>query len=108
MIHKFLHRFFQARLHKVIIIFVGLFFLNSCGTLLSPKSSFTHKSKEINYGILALDSIGLLVLIFPGLIALGVDHITGALYLTPEAAEERAANEKVLTPASIRKIMVDS
>ncbi len=49
--------------------------------VLSRASRPDHRQWRIDPGIVALDAIGLLFYIIPGLIAFGVDFATGAIYL---------------------------
>lgn len=51
-----------------------------CGLLLYPERQ-GQKSGSIDPGVAILDAAGLVVFIVPGLIAFGVDFITGCIYL---------------------------
>jgi hypothetical protein len=65
---------------------IGLaFFLASCGTLLYPERR-GQPAGRLDVGVVALDGVGLLVFILPGVIAFVVDFATGAIYLPPEYA----------------------
>ena len=56
--------------------------LTACGSLFYPeRRGQITGSGRIDPGIVALDAIGLLFYIIPGLIAFGVDFATGAIYL---------------------------
>ena len=52
----------------------------SCGLVLYPERQ-GQKSGKIDPGVAILDAAGLIVFIIPGLIAFGVDFITGCIYL---------------------------
>jgi hypothetical protein len=65
---------------------VGLaFFLTSCGTILYPERR-GQSAGRLDIGVVALDGIGLLLFLVPGVIAFAVDFATGAIYLPPEYA----------------------
>lgn len=61
----------------------------SCGLLIYPERK-GQKSGSIDPGIAILDAAGLLVFVVPGLIAFGVDFVTGCIYLP---GGKRAAND---------------
>jgi hypothetical protein len=61
------------------------FFLASCGTLLYPERR-GQPAGRLDIGVVALDGIGLLVFLVPGVIAFAVDFATGAIYLPPGCA----------------------
>jgi hypothetical protein len=81
---------------------IGLaFFLASCGTLLYPERR-GQPAGRLDVGVVALDGVGLLVFILPGVIAFVVDFTTGAIYLPPEYA--------VVVPSAgmeLRQVRVD-
>ncbi|WP_392384467.1 hypothetical protein [Marinomonas primoryensis] len=54
--------------------------ITACGTLLYPERR-GQKNGQIDIGVAALDAIGLLFFFVPGVVAFGVDFITGAIYL---------------------------
>src|SRR5262249_49153096 len=65
---------------------IGLaFFLASCGTLLYPERQGQPVGR-LDVGVVALDGVGLLLFLVPGVIAFVVDFSTGAIYLPPEYA----------------------
>jgi len=61
-------------------------FLASCGTLLYPERR-GQPAGRLDVGVVALDGIGLLVFLVPGVIAFAVDFATGAIYLPPGYAK---------------------
>src|SRR5262249_7729458 len=61
------------------------FFLASCGTLLYPERRGQPVGR-LDVGVVALDGVGLLLFLVPGVIAFLVDFATGAIYLPPEYA----------------------
>jgi hypothetical protein len=58
------------------------FFLASCGTLLYPERRGQPVGR-LDIGVVALDGVGLLLFLVPGVIAFAVDFATGAIYLPP-------------------------
>ena len=54
--------------------------VTACGTLLYPERR-GQTNGQIDVGVAALDAIGLLLFFVPGVVAFGVDFITGAIYL---------------------------
>src|SRR6516225_1345537 len=79
----------------------GAVFLASCGTVLYPERRGQPVGR-LDVGVVALDGIGLLAFLVPGVIAFAVDFATGAIYLPPECA--------LLVPgaaAELRKVQVD-
>jgi hypothetical protein len=63
----------------------GAVFLASCGTVLYPERRGQPVGR-LDVGVVALDGIGLLAFLVPGVIAFAVDFATGAIYLPPECA----------------------
>jgi hypothetical protein len=53
--------------------------ITACGTLLYPERR-GQTNGQIDIGVAALDAIGLLFFFVPGVVAFGVDFITGAIY----------------------------
>lgn len=87
-------------MRKLSIIFLLLLFAqtSSCGLLLYPERQ-GQTGGRIDPGVAVLDAIGLLFYIVPGLVAFGVDFITGTIYVPGTQASN-------LDPASIREIKV--
>ena len=54
---------------------------SGCGTLLFPERQDQPHSGKLDPNVLILDGIGLLFFILPGLVAFGIDALTGAAYL---------------------------
>ncbi len=54
--------------------------VSGCGTILYPERR-GQPSGRLDWGVVALDGIGLLFFFIPGVIAFAVDFITGAIYL---------------------------
>jgi hypothetical protein len=71
------------------------FSLASCGTLLYPERR-GQPAGRLDIGVVALDGIGLLLFLVPGVIAFAVDFATGAIYLPPGCAALDTAAAKDL------------
>src|SRR6187431_3302852 len=54
-----------------------------CGTLMHPDRRYAPNDGRLDWGIVALDTLGLLLFFIPGVIAFAVDFTTGAIYLPP-------------------------
>lgn len=61
------------------------FSLASCGTVLYPERR-GQPAGRLDIAVVALDGIGLLLFLVPGVIAFAVDFATGAIYLPPGCA----------------------
>ena len=79
----------------------GAVFLASCGTVLYPERR-GQPAGRLDIGVVALDGIGLLLFLVPGVIAFAVDSATGAIYLPPEYAMHAPG-----MGADLRKVQVD-
>jgi hypothetical protein len=67
--------------------------LSACGTLFYPDRRGQNEGR-IDPVVAALDAIGILFYVLPGLIAFGVDFATGAIYL-PDNQTYSVAPEKL-------------
>lgn len=79
-----------------------------CGTLIYPERR-GQTSGRIDPGIAILDGVGLLVFIIPGLIAFGVDFMTGAIYM-PGGEKTTAVvplGEGPVDPAAVEQLVVE-
>lgn len=63
-----------------------------CGTLLYPERR-GQRSGRFDWGVVALNAVGLLFFFIPGVIAFAVDFSTGAIYL-PESASVPAQSAR--------------
>ena len=80
-----MHRAHRARRNVRIAgtLMIGLaFFLASCGTVIYPERR-GQPAGRLDIGVVALDGLGLLLFLVPGVIAFAVDFATGAIYLPP-------------------------
>jgi hypothetical protein len=76
-------------------------FLASCGTILYPERRGQPVGR-LDIGVVALDGIGLLLFLIPGVIAFAVDFATGAIYLPPQCATNAPGMD-----AELRKVQVN-
>ena len=76
----------------LILLLCGFIVLSSCGSILKPQNNFKRHSERYDYFILGLDLAGLCLFIVPGIVAIVVDHSTGALYLSPQEASAPESN----------------
>lgn len=86
--------------------------LAACGTLFYPERRGQIDGK-LDPVVFALDAVGLLLYIVPGLIALGIDFATGAIYLpggekysvAPEALRDAVDNQGQVNRQRLRAII---
>jgi hypothetical protein len=72
---------FKSKLLNGIIALMVLY-ISSCGTILYPERK-GQKPGKIDVKVAALDAIGLLFFIIPGVIAFVIDYNNGTIYLPP-------------------------
>lgn len=70
----------MRRIRGWLLLLVLVVQTAGCGLLLYPERQ-GRKSGRIDPGVAILDAAGLVVFVVPGLIAFGVDFITGCIYL---------------------------
>ncbi len=85
--------------------------LSGCGTLFYPDRRGQLKG-QIDPAIAALDAIGILFFVIPGLIAFAIDFGTGAIYLpegrysvAPERLQEAVGSDGRVDPVRLRAIL---
>jgi hypothetical protein len=83
----------SSRLIGGAVIAALLSQLTACGTLFYPDRRGQIEGR-VDPVIVALDAIGILFYVLPGLIAFGVDFATGAIYL-PGGTTAQVAPEKL-------------
>ncbi|PIQ81537.1 MAG: hypothetical protein COV76_08165 [Candidatus Omnitrophica bacterium CG11_big_fil_rev_8_21_14_0_20_64_10] len=69
---------------QVLVCFILAAQLAGCGTLLHPERR-GQRGGRLDIGIVALDAIGLVFFLIPGIIAFAVDFHEGTIYLPPGA-----------------------
>ncbi|WP_439859789.1 polyribonucleotide nucleotidyltransferase [Pseudomonas sp. MBLB4136] len=70
----------QNRLISGVLAATLLTQLSACGTLFYPERRGQIEGK-VDPVVVAMDAIGILFFVIPGLIAFGIDFATGAIYL---------------------------
>ena len=83
----------QSRVIGGVLVAALLTQLTACGTLFYPERRGQIEGK-VDPVIVALDAIGILFYVIPGLIAFGVDFATGAIYY-PGGTTAQVAPEKL-------------
>jgi hypothetical protein len=71
--------FIKTKFIKIAIVFL-LIFQTSCGYVFYPERRNQKGAKEVDLAIVALDAIGLLFFVVPGVIAFAVDISTNTIY----------------------------
>jgi hypothetical protein len=74
-----------------------------CGTILHPERRYQPNDGSLDWGIVALDTLGLLLFFIPGVIAFAVDFTTGAIYLPPSGYSDAkpSANDEPLVEVQV-------
>lgn len=67
-------------LTRFLLIFVIIFNLSACGTILYPERK-GQVGGRLDVGVVLLNAVGLLVYFIPGVIAFAVDFSNGTIYL---------------------------
>lgn len=85
--------------------------LTACGTLFYPDRRGQIDGR-IDPAVAALDAVGLLFYVIPGLIAFGVDFATGAIYLpdakysvAPEKLKDAVGEDGTVDKAKLKAIL---
>ena len=71
-----------------------------CGTILHPERR-GQPAGDLDWGIVALDAIGLFFFFIPGVIAFAVDFSNGTIYLPPRHYGEREIDAR---PGALRSV----
>ena len=83
----------SSRVTGGILVATLLTQLTACGTLFYPDRRGQIEGK-VDPVIVALDAVGILFYVIPGLIAFGIDFATGAIYL-PGGSTAQVSPEKL-------------
>jgi len=83
----------SSRVTGGVVIATLLTQLTACGTLFYPDRRGQIEGK-VDPVIVALDAVGILFYVIPGLIAFGIDFATGAIYL-PGGSTAQVSPEKL-------------
>lgn len=60
--------------------------VSACGYLIFEERAGQPPGGQLDWGIVALDAVGLLFGVIPGIVAFAVDFSTGCIYLPPQSA----------------------
>ncbi len=71
-----------------------------CGTVLHPERK-GQPAGSLDWGIVALDAIGLLFFFVPGVIAFAVDFNNGTIYLPPTQSSQKSPEETPLVSVKV-------
>lgn len=71
-----------GRRHFLASVALGITGTAGCGTILYPERR-GQPAGRLDWGVVALDGVGLLLFFVPGVIAFAVDFATGSIYLPP-------------------------
>lgn len=89
------HPINKGRYSKLTKGMVGLLLmsqLTACGTILYPERR-GQSHGAIDAGVVALNAVGLILFFVPGVVAFGVDFVTGAIYLPGGATASLTEDE---------------
>ncbi|MDX5373596.1 MAG: polyribonucleotide nucleotidyltransferase [Pseudomonadaceae bacterium] len=85
--------------------------LTACGTILYPDRRGQLEGR-IDPAVAAMDAIGILFFVIPGLIAFAIDFATGAIYLpggsysvAPEALHEAVGADGRIDPSRLKAVL---
>lgn len=65
----------------LLVLSISVLSLQACGTLIKRDQIGKAHSKKLDLPIVALNAIGLVLFIVPGVVAFTVDYLNGTLYL---------------------------
>jgi hypothetical protein len=79
--------------------------LAGCGMIIHPERRNQPPGGGLDWGIVALDGLGLLLFFIPGVIAFAVDFATGAIFLPPTGFGDarRPVNDEQLVEVRVPK-----
>jgi len=88
--------------------------LSACGTLLYPERR-GQTTGTIDVGVALLDAVGLLFFFVPGVVAFGVDFVTGGIYLpggrvatlTPEERQRITRGKDAIDVAAFKQVLAE-
>src|SRR5690554_15030 len=100
----------KSKTVKAAVLIFATLHLSACGTILYPERK-GQVSGQIDAGVAALNGIGLLFFLVPGVIAFAVDFSNGTIYLPGTAAVDGDDDVRVvhtgkqLTPDQLQAII---
>lgn len=86
---------------SVLVVLAGFLSLQACGTILKRNQVGKAHSGRLDLGIVALDTVGLVLFIVPGVVAFTMDYLNGTLYL-PAGDTAKLENS---SPENIQKVL---
>src|SRR5690606_37658262 len=95
---------------KATVLMLAMLHLSACGTILYPERK-GQVSGQIDAGVAALNGIGLLFFLVPGVIAFAVDFSNGTIYLPNSSATDTDDDVRVvhagkhLTPDQLQALI---
>lgn len=91
----------RRRFIALAIAQANLLGITGCGTVLHPERK-GQTAGSLDWGIVALDAVGLLFFFIPGVIAFAVDFNNGTIYLPPGQSGQKTAENKETPLVSVR------
>ncbi|MEQ1831352.1 MAG: hypothetical protein ABL921_35730 [Pirellula sp.] len=90
-----------SRARFISLTLLGLLKVSAvgCGTILYPARR-GQPAGRLDWGVVAMDTVGLLFFFVPGVIAFAVDFNNGTIYMPPEGALELPQTSTALTQTS--------
>ncbi len=88
----------------ICLCFTLIFNATGCGTILYPERK-GQIDGQLDTGVVALNAIGLLFFLIPGVIAFAVDFSNGTIYLPNTGRAE--INPKILEQISEKEVTID-
>jgi len=85
----------------VLVVLLCFLTLQACGTLLKREQIGKAHSNNLDIGIVALDALGLILFIVPGVMAFTVDYLNGTLYLP----NGKTAKLESTSPEALQKVL---
>jgi hypothetical protein len=82
-----------GRRHFLAGVILGITGTAGCGTILYPERR-GQPAGRLDWGVVALDGVGLLLFFVPGVIAFAVDFATGSIYLPPAEDYQLSRGER--------------
>ncbi len=92
----------MVRMIKIVLVALLITSITACGTILYPERKGQTQGR-IDPAVLALDGVGLLFYLIPGVIAFAVDFSTGTIYLPHgrHRLSDNAVNSTTLNVSSM-------
>ncbi|WP_394178996.1 hypothetical protein [Marinomonas posidonica] len=112
------NRLFSQRRHTKALFSKGMITLlvasqlAACGTIIYPERR-GQSHGAIDPGVVALNAVGLILFLVPGVVAFGVDFVTGSIYLpggktaslSQDELNQLKQGDKAVDPAQVRELL---